>query len=119
MKKFALAAAAFATLFSGAAMASPYNGQQNDRSSSHQVEQRQDAKQQDNRRNGGHTLSRSWKKGDRFDSRQARNYRQIDARSHGLKSAPHGYRWVQSGHDAILIGTTSGVIASIVVNALR
>ncbi|WP_213980771.1 RcnB family protein [Sphingomonas sp. dw_22] len=63
---------------------------------------------------------RSWKKGQRFDSRYARNYRQIDYRRYrGLKAPPRGYRYVQSGNDAVLVGITSGVIAAVIANAIR
>ena len=63
---------------------------------------------------------RSWHKGDRFDSRYARNYRQIDYRHYrGLKAPPRGYRYVQSGNDAVLVGITSGIIAAVIANAIR
>jgi Ni/Co efflux regulator RcnB len=63
---------------------------------------------------------RSWHKGDRFDSRYARNYRQVDYRQHrGLRAPPRGYRYVQSGNDAVLVGITSGIIAAVFANALR
>ncbi|MEP9360888.1 RcnB family protein [Sphingomonas sp. KR3-1] len=63
---------------------------------------------------------RSWHKGDRFDSRYARNYRQIDYRKYrGLRAPPRGYRYVQSGNDAVLVGITSGVIAAVIANAIR
>ena len=63
---------------------------------------------------------RGWKKGDRFDRRQARNYRVIsNPRSYRLREAPRGYRWVQSGNDAVLIGITSGIVASILGGAFR
>lgn len=63
---------------------------------------------------------RHWQRGQRFDSRYARNYRQIDYRQHrGLRAPPRGYRYVQSGNDAVLIGVTSGIIAAIFANALR
>lgn len=63
---------------------------------------------------------RSWHKGDRFDSRYARNYRQIDYRHYrGLKAPPRGYRYVQSGNDAVLVGITSGIIAAVITNAIR
>jgi len=62
----------------------------------------------------------SWRKGERFDSRQARNYRQIDYRQYrGLKAPPRGYRYVQSGNDAVLVGITSGIIAAVITNAIR
>lgn len=63
---------------------------------------------------------RGWKKGDRFDRRQARNYRVIsNPRAYRLREAPRGYRWVQSGNDAVLIGITSGIVASILGSAFR
>ncbi|HEX8301021.1 RcnB family protein [Sphingomonas sp.] len=63
---------------------------------------------------------RSWKRGQRFESRYARNYRQVDYRQHrGLRAPPRGYRYVQSGNDAVLIGVTSGIIAAIFSNILR
>jgi len=62
----------------------------------------------------------SWRKGERFDSRQARNYRQIDYRKYrGLRAPPKGYRYVQSGNDAVLVGITSGIIAAVVAGAIR
>ena len=64
--------------------------------------------------------ARKWKRGQRFDQRYAPNYRQVDYRQHrGLKAPPRGYRYVQSGNDAVLVGVTTGIIAAILVNALR
>ena len=61
-----------------------------------------------------------WKRGQRFDSRYARNYRQVDYRQYrGLRAPPRGYRYVQSGNDAVLVGVTSGIIAAIFSNILR
>jgi len=65
---------------------------------------------------------RQWRKGQRFDRRQARNYAQIDYRRYRarqLYAPPRGYQWVRSGNDAILIGATSGIIAAVLANALR
>ena len=63
---------------------------------------------------------RNWRKGERFDSRHATNYRQIDYRRyHGLKAPPRGYRYVQSGNDAVLVGVTSGIIAAVFAHAIR
>lgn len=63
---------------------------------------------------------RNWRKGERFESRYARNYRQIDHRHYrGLKAPPRGYRYVQSGNDAVLVGITSGIIAAVFANAIR
>ena len=68
------------------------------------------------------TNYRNWRKGERFDYRQARNYRQIqqqDYRRYNLRPAPRGYRWVQSGNDAVLIGITSGIVSAIIGNVIR
>ena len=63
---------------------------------------------------------RSWHKGDRFDRHQARNYRVIsNPRIYKLRPAPRGYRWVQSGNDAVLVGIASGIISSVIVNSIR
>lgn len=63
---------------------------------------------------------RNWKRGERFDSRYARNYRQIDYRQYrSLKAPPRGYRYVQSGNDAVLVGITSGVIAAVLSGVIR
>lgn len=63
---------------------------------------------------------RHWKKGERFDRHQARNYREIDYRQvRGMKAPPRGYHWVRSGEDAVLVAITTGVIAAVLANALR
>jgi Ni/Co efflux regulator RcnB len=57
---------------------------------------------------------RKWNRGQRFDSRYATNYRVINnPRAYRLKDAPRGYRYVQSGNDAVLVGITSGIVAAI------
>jgi Ni/Co efflux regulator RcnB len=59
-----------------------------------------------------------WQRGDRFDRRYASNYRMISNPYHyHLRAAPRGYRWVQSGNDAVLIAITSGIIGALVANA--
>jgi Ni/Co efflux regulator RcnB len=63
---------------------------------------------------------RKWRNGERFNSRYASNYRQISKpRTYGLREAPRGQQWVQSGKDAILITTATGIIAAIIANAIR
>ncbi|WP_404712837.1 RcnB family protein [Sphingomonas sp. MMS24-J13] len=63
---------------------------------------------------------RNWNRGQRFDSRYAYNYRVIQSpRVYRLHDAPRGYRWVQSGNDAVLVGITSGIVASVLANAIR
>lgn len=64
--------------------------------------------------------AQNWKKGDRFDTRKASNYRVIDnPRAHHLRDAPHGHRWVQSGNDAVLVGIASGLIAAVIAGGLN
>ena len=63
---------------------------------------------------------RKWGKGQRFDSRYARNYRVISAPSaYHLRPAPRGYRWVQSGNDAVMVGITTGIVAAIIASAIN
>lgn len=62
----------------------------------------------------------NWQRGQRFDSRYARNYRQIDYRQYrGLRAPPRGYRYVQSGNDAVLVAITSGIIGAVFANMIR
>ncbi|OYY71301.1 RcnB family protein [Sphingomonas sp. 28-63-12] len=64
--------------------------------------------------------NRNWRRGERFDYRQARNYRVInDYRARHLKAPPRGYRYVQSGNDAVLVGITTGLIAAIITGAIH
>ncbi|MGC4251523.1 MAG: RcnB family protein [Sphingobium sp.] len=106
MKKFILAAVA-ASLISTPVLAAPMHqpGPQ-DRG---RIEQ-----------NDRHPQAQNWKKGDRFDTRKAPNYRVIDnPRAHHLNDAPRGYRWVQSGNDAVLVGIASGLIAAVLANSVH
>jgi Ni/Co efflux regulator RcnB len=112
VKKLIIAALAASTLATPV-MAAPYQHQNNDHRS--RVEQRFD-NHHDRRQN----QYRRWNRGERFDYRQARNYRVIaNARQYHLRDAPRGYRWVQSGNDAVLIGITSGIVASVLANVLH
>src|SRR3954447_11613693 len=46
--------------------------------------------------------ARRWERGQRFDRRYVTNYRVIsNPYYHRLRPAPRGYRWVQSGNDAV------------------
>lgn len=63
---------------------------------------------------------RNWRKGERFDQRYAQNYQVVDYRRYrGLRAPPRGYRYVRSGNDAVLVGITSGIIASVIAGAIR
>jgi Ni/Co efflux regulator RcnB len=61
--------------------------------------------------------ARRWNRGERFDSRYAMNYRVISNPGYyHLRAAPYGYRWVQSGNDAVLVAIASGIVGSILAN---
>lgn len=57
---------------------------------------------------------KSFRKGQKFDRRYARNYQVVDYRRyHKLKAPPRGYHYVRSGNDVLLVGVTSGIVASV------
>ncbi|MET0375690.1 MAG: RcnB family protein [Rhizorhabdus sp.] len=126
MKKFIIAALA-ASVAASPVLAAPWDNGNDGRSRYEQrhdngrYEQRHDNRRydrHDNRRDNHQT--RSWKKGQRFDSRYARNYRVISGPSrYHLRPAPRGYRWVQSGNDAVMVGITTGIIAAVMANILN
>jgi Ni/Co efflux regulator RcnB len=131
MKKFILAALA-ASVAASPVLAAPYHGwnDNNDRGSqSFRHDDRDHGSRYDNRGNdhrfgqwdnGSRFHHRNWQRGQRFDSRYAYNYRVISNPGYyRLHDAPRGYRWVQSGDDAVLIGLTSGIIAAVVANMIR
>ena len=63
---------------------------------------------------------RNWRQGERFDQRYAQNYQVVDYhRYRGLRAPPRGYHYVRSGNDAVLVGITSGIIASVIAGAIR
>jgi len=65
-------------------------------------------------------VNHRWAKGQRFDRRQATNYRVINNyRGYRLNAPPRGYQWVQSGNDAVLIAITSGIIGAVIGGAIR
>lgn len=118
MKKIVIAAAALSTLISGTARAAPYNSG-NDRG---RVERQDERGRQQVRqvqvRKVQKQVYRDFRKGERFDRRQARNYREIrNPRAYGFRDAPRGQHWVQSGGDALLVGITSGIVAAVIARA--
>jgi Ni/Co efflux regulator RcnB len=119
MKKFILAALA-ATVAATPVLAAPGYGH-NDRSRYEQRNDRHDRNDRFDRHDrNDRNQYRSWSRGQRFDSRYARDYRVISSpRYYRLHDAPRGYRWVQSGNDAVLVGITTGIIASVLANAIR
>jgi Ni/Co efflux regulator RcnB len=67
--------------------------------------------------NNRYQQNRSWQRGQRFDQRYAMNYRVISNPGYyHLRTAPRGYRWVQSGNDAVMVAITSGIIGAILAN---
>ena len=121
MKKFLIAAVA-ASLVGTPAVAQPFRGDQvrtkvvqNQRG---QLVQKVTVRQGDRR--DIRQQQRRWAKGQRFDRNQAVNYRVIQSpRAYRLQNAPRGYRWVQSGNDAVMIGITSGIVAAVMANIIR
>jgi Ni/Co efflux regulator RcnB len=127
MKKLILAAAAASTLVAAPAVAAPFGGN-HDRGRVEQVQHDRYGNQAYGQRNFGQrnfgqrnvqfrqVQNRRWHQGERFDSRYASNYRIIGNRYHN-RVAPRGYRWVQSGNDAVLVALASGLIGAIIGNA--
>lgn len=118
MKKIIIAIAAM-TMTATPVLAAPAqsHGQQahsqSDRGNSDQA---QSAK----RGSSGSQASHQWKRGDRFDRSRATNYRVIsNPRTYKLQTAPNGYRWVQSGRDAVLVRLSNNVISSVVTGVIR
>jgi Ni/Co efflux regulator RcnB len=114
MKKLILAALA-ASVVASPVLASPWDNGPRDHG-------RYEQRDNDHGRYDRHDRIeyRNWSRGDRFDSRYARNYRVIEVPGHyHLHPAPRGYRWVQSGNDAVLVGVTTGLIASVMAGALH
>lgn len=111
MKKVILGIAAAASVLAVAAPASARDfGFRGDRGRVEQVQRNGFA----NRNFGG----RGWQTGQRFDRGYATNYRIIDnPGDYRLREAPRGYRWVQSGNDAVLVALASGLIGAIAANA--
>ncbi|MCY1672162.1 RcnB family protein [Novosphingobium sp. SL115] len=61
-----------------------------------------------------------FRKGQKFDSRRAPNYRVVDYRSYRtLKAPPKGHRYVRSGNDILLVRTDSGIVSSIFSGLIR
>jgi Ni/Co efflux regulator RcnB len=117
MKKIALAAATASVLIAAPASAQNF-GRHDDRGRTEQVQRNRFDNQGFGQRNVQvrQVQNRRWQQGQRFDSRYASNYR-IIGNSYRNRVAPRGYRWVQSGNDAVLVALASGIIGAIVGNA--
>ena len=112
MNKLILAAAA-ASMVAATAMAAPQYGHHQPAPSRVVVKQVY--------KPASYNQYRKWQRGQRFDSRYARNYRQIDYRSfHGrLRAPPRGYRYVQSGSDVVLVSILGGIVGAVFANMLH
>ncbi|MDR6851019.1 Ni/Co efflux regulator RcnB [Sphingomonas sp. BE123] len=123
MKKFVLAAVAASVAVSpilAAAPAAAAPAQQTRTVVKHKPNGKVVVKQKTVKKAPQQRYRTSWKRGERFDYRQARNYRQVDYRHYrGLKAPPRGYRYVQSGNDVVLVGITSGIVAAVLANMIR
>lgn len=122
MKKFILAALV-ATIATAPAFAAP-NWDNHGRDNRGRIEHRDDRGNRhdrvDRHDRRDRVEYRSWSRGQRFDRRYAQNYRVIgNPRAYRLHDAPRGYRWVQSGNDALLVGITSGIVASVLAGSFR
>jgi Ni/Co efflux regulator RcnB len=122
MKKIALAAATASVLIAAPASAQNF-GRHDERGRTEQVQRNRFDNQGFGQRSFGQrnvqvrqVQNRRWQQGQRFDSRYAGNYR-IIGNSYRNRVAPRGYRWVQSGNDAVLVALASGIIGAIVGNA--
>jgi len=63
---------------------------------------------------------KTFKKGEKFDRRQASNYQIINYRNYrNLKAPPKGYHYVRSGNDILLVGLTSGIVASVLTGMIN
>jgi Ni/Co efflux regulator RcnB len=121
LSKIVLGAAAVSTLAATPAAAQSF-GRHDDRGRVQQRVQTRVVTRTVAGRNYGRQLyqARRWNRGERFDSRYANNYRVIaNPRAYRLHDAPRGYRWVQSGNDAVLVALTSGLIGAVLANALH
>ena len=123
MKKFILAAAGAATALTAVPASAQTFGHYGDRGRVEQVQRNGFGNQRFDNRDFGRSYvqvrqvqTRRWNRGERFDSRYASNYR-IIGNSYRNRMAPRGYRWVQSGNDAVLVALASGLIGAIIGNA--
>jgi Ni/Co efflux regulator RcnB len=117
MKKFALALAGASVALTGiAATPAAAAGFREHRGRIEQVQTRKVVRTRFV--NNNRFQARRWQRGDRFDHRYASNYRVIsNPYYYNLRPAPRGYRWVQSGNDAVLVAIASGIIGALVANA--
>src|SRR3954454_12974782 len=119
MKSLILGTAAASVLAAAPASAADFGRFNNDRGRIERVQTSRFVQRDDGRRTiqVRQVQARKWARGQRFDGRYARNYRVIDnPRALRLQNAPRGYRWVQSGNDAVLVALVSGLIGAVLAN---
>ncbi|MBV8685902.1 MAG: RcnB family protein [Alphaproteobacteria bacterium] len=120
VSKFILGAAAASVVAAAPAAAAPFQGRDHDgRGRVEQVRTTRVVSRDAGRRvvQVRQVQARKWARGQRFDRRYAQNYRVIqNPRAYRLNAAPRGYRWVQSGNDAVLVAIASGIIGSVLAN---
>lgn len=112
MKKFIIAALAASAAIAPIAAAPAAAYQRYDTNVRHRPDRSAPAPQYHN-----------WRKGERFDQRQARNYQPINNwqsyRARRLYAPPRGYHWVRSGNDAVLVAITGGLIGAVLGGAFN
>ncbi|MDI7863534.1 RcnB family protein [Rhizobiaceae bacterium n13] len=61
------------------------------------------------------TRHHRWSKGHHLSPGERRRMAEVrDYRRHHLHAPPRGYRWVRADNDYLLVGITSGIVASII-----
>ena len=123
MKKQILTMAFGALLISGTAMAVGSQYQQGYQDQGSRSDQRNHHDQKDNRAYVEHDKGHQqgwYKRGGHMPSQyRGSRYVVTDWRARHLRQPPRGYRWVRSDNgDFLLVAITTGVIASIIANAI-
>ena len=130
MKKFLIAAIATTLVASPILAAAPAEAQSRQtqqtvkyKPNGKVVVKTQTVKRQNVRQPVRQTYRTNWRKGERFDRAQARNYRQVtnwqQYRGRHLYAPPRGYQWVQSGNDAVLVAVAGGLIGAVLAGAFN
>ncbi|MES2339040.1 MAG: RcnB family protein [Pseudomonadota bacterium] len=130
MKKFLIAAIATTLVASPIVAAAPADAQsrQSERTVKYKpngkvVVKQRTVTRQNYRQPVRQSYRSNWRKGERFNRAQARNYRQVtnwrQYQNRRLYAPQRGQQWVQSGNDAILITVASGVVAAVLAGAFN
>ena len=117
MKKIIIGLVA-ASVVAAPAAAAPSFGNNNDRGRHEQVQRYDNRSQVVKMSKARQVAKQKWQKGQRFDSRNARNYAVVyNPRAYGQSVAPQGYHWVRSDNDLILVSIASGIIGAVIASA--